>query len=255
VIARLRRTLGRPIVVGHRGAPAYAPENTLASFRRALELGADMVECDVHLTADGTPIVIHDETLDRTSDGCGPVDRAQRADVRRLDAGAWFDPSFAGERIPTLDELLDWASGRVAVAIELKGVPYPHPQLVELTVAALRRHAMLDRAALIAFDHPSLAEARRIDPNVTCGVLYACRPVDAPALAHAVGAEALLPEWSFVVAEDVAHAHAAGLVVQPWESSDAQVITSLLAAGVDGVASDRPDVARAAVDAAARESS
>jgi glycerophosphoryl diester phosphodiesterase len=109
---------------------------------------------------------------------------------------------------------------------------------------------MLDRAALIAFDHPSLAEARRLEPRVTCGVLYACRPLDAPALAHAVGAEALLPEWSFVVAEDVARAHAAGLVVQPWESSDAQVIASLLAAGVDGVASDRPDVARAVLGAA-----
>ena len=245
MIGDLRRELGRPIVVGHRGAMAYAPENTLASFEEALRRGADVIECDVHLTADGVPVVIHDETLDRTTDGRGPVSGATVAELRALDAGSWFGDAFAGARIPTLDDVLEWAKPRVPVAVELKGIPHPAPGLVERTVDALRRHGMVERAILIAFDHPILARAGVLEPRVARGALYACRPLDAPALARAVGADALLPHWSFVSPHDVAAAHAAGLSLQPWETGDAEIIAALLALGVDGIASNRPDVARA----------
>lgn len=248
MITALRKSLNRPVVVGHRGAMSYAPENTIASFQRALELGADVVEFDVHLTADGVPVVIHDTTLNRTTDGQGPVSQMHLAELRALDAGSWFSDDFAGERIPTLDEALAWAHSHLPVAVELKGTPRPVPLLVERVVEALRRHVMLERAIVISFDHPALAQARRFEPSLHSGLLYACRPVDAPALARGVGSEALLPHWSYVVADDVALAHAAGMSVQPWESSSREVISALLAAGVDGVASNRPDVARRIVE-------
>src|SRR5436309_263912 len=117
----LRRTPGAPpFIVAHRGASALAPENTLAAFRRALEAGAPAVECDVHLTADGAPIVIHDARVDRTTNGTGEVASLTLAALRALDAGGWFDPRFAGERLPTLEETLAIAAGRSRVFVELK---------------------------------------------------------------------------------------------------------------------------------------
>src|SRR5207253_2831738 len=111
-------------VIGHRGAMGHCPENTFASFERALELGADWVELDVHLTRDGALAVIHDEKVDRTTDGHGFVRDYTLADLKKLDAGSWFGPEFAAQRIPTLDEVLLWARGRhTAVDVEIKNAP------------------------------------------------------------------------------------------------------------------------------------
>src|SRR5919204_3658410 len=103
---RLREERGRVWVVGHRGAMGYCPENTMISFARAVELGADWVELDVHLTRDGALAVIHDETLERTTNGKGLVREHTLDELKRLDAGSWFAPAYAGERIPSLDEEL-----------------------------------------------------------------------------------------------------------------------------------------------------
>src|SRR5690349_24766663 len=104
MFSQIQTAPGRPLIVGHRGAMGYAPENTFASYERALVLGADAIECDVHLSADGVPIVIHDHTLDRTTDGQGPVRDRTVAELKRLDAGAWRGPEFAGQRLPTPEE-------------------------------------------------------------------------------------------------------------------------------------------------------
>src|ERR1043166_3256151 len=118
---RLRQERGRIWVVGHRGAMGHCPENTMASFERGLELGADWIELDVHLTRDGGLAVMHDETVDRTTGGHGRVQDYTLAERKRLDAGAWFGPAYAGQRVPTLDEVLDWARGRDAILdIEIK---------------------------------------------------------------------------------------------------------------------------------------
>src|SRR5215207_11286279 len=112
---RLSDERGRVWVVGHRGAMGHCPENTLASFARGLELGADWIEMDVHLSRDGAVVVIHDETLDRTTNGHGLVRDCNLAELTALDAGVWFSPAYAGERIPTLDELLAFARDRQTV--------------------------------------------------------------------------------------------------------------------------------------------
>src|SRR5688572_11167984 len=121
---RLQQERGRVWVVGHRGAMGYRPENTLASYEHALELGADWIECDVHLSRDGVPVVIHDETLDRTTNGHGLVRDHSLAELKRLDAGAWFGAEYAGERLLTLHELLEWARARdTVVDVEVKNAP------------------------------------------------------------------------------------------------------------------------------------
>lgn len=233
---------GRPLVVGHRGASGYAPENTLASFELALELGADAVELDIHLSRDSEVVVIHDERLDRTTDGSGLVAEHSLAELRRLDAGAWLDPRFVGQRIPTLDEVLAWAASRTRVAIEIKTGPIPYEGIEVRTVELLERHRMRARVLVIAFDHHVLRHLRALDADVPTGVLYHCRPIDPIPLARAVAAQVLEPHWSFVRAEDVAAAHRAGLLVSTWATSEPAALRHLIAAGVDGIATNHPDV-------------
>jgi glycerophosphoryl diester phosphodiesterase len=248
---RLNQERGRVWVVGHRGAMGYCPENTFASFERGLALGADWIELDVHLTRDGALAVIHDETLDRTTNGHGLVGEHTLAELKQLDAGSWFDPRFAGERIPTLDEVLEWARVRnTVVDIEIKNGPVLYAGIEEAVVRSLDRHGMAEQVIVISFDHRAVQRVRQIDPRVVTGVLYACRPADGGlGLAKQVRAEALLPHYAYVTAEDVRGAHDAGLAVAPWTSSDPGVLRRLIAAGVDAIGTNHLDVLRRIVDA------
>jgi glycerophosphoryl diester phosphodiesterase len=232
----------RTLVVGHRGAMAYAPENTFASFELALEQGADLIELDVHLSRDGQVVVIHDERLERTTSGQGWVGEQTAAQLQQLDAGAWFAPAYAGQRIPLLSEVLDWARGRTRLAIEIKNAPIFYAGIEARIVALLARHAMRERALVISFDHQALRRVRELDAGVLTGALYSCRPAEPLGLAAAAGAQVLEPHWSFVRAEDVAAAHAAGLKVSTWATSEPDLLRRLIAAGVDGIATNHPDL-------------
>ncbi len=240
--ARLRQERGRVRVVGHRGAMGYCPENTLASFERALELGADWIELDVHLSRDDALIVIHDETLDRTTDGHGLVRDHTLAELSSLDAGN-------GERIPTLDDVLAWARDRgTVVDIEIKNAPLFYAGIEDAVVSSVRNMNMVDNVIVISFDHAAVKRVKDIEPRIATGVLYACRPIDAGvALAHAAAADALLPQWAFVTREDVSRAHEAGLAVAPWATSDRKVVGHLIDCGVDAIATNHPDEVRRVV--------
>src|SRR5512136_1133404 len=132
---RLLRAPGAPVLrVGHRGARGHAPENTLASFDLAVEMGVSAVETDLHLSKDGEVVLIHDHTVDRTTDGHGFVKDMTLRELKQLDAGSWYDARFAGEQIPTLSELLDWARGRVGVAIEIKNGPIYYAGIAEKVI-------------------------------------------------------------------------------------------------------------------------
>jgi len=219
----------------------YAPENTMASFRKAVELGVDGIEFDVHLTADDRVVVIHDSRLDRTTDGPGQVREHTLEQIRALDAGSHFGPEFAGERVPTLEEVLIWMRERCIVDIEVKGAPQPYPGIEEHVVELLAQHQMLDRSVVVSFDHPTIKRVKALAPSLATGVLYSCRPVDPVQLARAADADALLPECSHCTAEDVERAHAAGLSVHPWVTSEPSEIRKLIAMGVDSIASNHPD--------------
>src|SRR5512136_2058667 len=147
---RLLRAPGAPVLrVGHRGARGHAPENTLASFDLAVEMGVNVVETDVHLSKDGEVVLIHDHTVDRTTNGHGFVKDLTLAELKQLDAGAWFDPRFAGEGVLTLGELLAWAHNRVGVAIEIKNGPIYYPGIAEKIIRLLEKHDMARQASLI----------------------------------------------------------------------------------------------------------
>src|SRR5260370_42619921 len=136
---------------GHRGNADECPENTLASFRSAIELDVDVIECDVHLSDDGGLAVIHDHLLDRTTDGSGLVRDYTMAELKRFDAGAWKDPRFAGERIPSLDEVLAVAKGRGGVAIEIKNLPLPYAAIENAVVRAVKEGRLVVRGVEVSF--------------------------------------------------------------------------------------------------------
>ena len=156
------------LVVGHRGAPSRAPENTLASFAAALAIGVDAIELDVHLTRDGHLVVIHDQNLARTTNGKGLVHEHSLAELMALDAGSWFGPSFAGERIPSFEETLVRIGPRVPLQVEIKGAT---EGVVEATIAALRTHDVLDSAMITSFHLHRLPLVRKLAPAAQIGAL------------------------------------------------------------------------------------
>lgn len=242
-------TQGRVAVIGHRGAPREAPENTLASFRRAFELGADAIELDVRLSRDGVPIVMHYATLERTTNGKGPVSALTLAKLRRLDAGSWFDAKFKSERIPTLDEALAIVARQaqprrvgVRMLIEIKNEPEPCAGIEDAVVAIIRQHRLERRALVISFDHEAVLRVKHHAPTITTGVLYVARPVDAVALARAANANALLPLWAYTSKALVTAAHAAGLAIVAWTVDERPVMERPIAMGVDAITSNRPDL-------------
>lgn len=166
---------GRTRVIAHRGFSGVAPENTLAAFQKAIDAGADMFELDVLLSRDGHVVVIHDDTVDRTTDGEGPVAAKSLAELKALDAGSWFDPAFAGERIPTLEEALELAQGRILVNVEIKTeavTDHVEGGIADETLALVRRLGMMDQIVISSFDPRALAHARQLEPGVKTASLY-----------------------------------------------------------------------------------
>ena len=149
--------------IAHRGASGagFAPENTLTAVEKALQIGVDLVEVDIHLTADGVPVVIHDLTVDRTTDGSGPVDTLTLAEVRKLDAGSWFDASFREERIPTLEEALDLARKRALLLIEAKT-----EEAAERAVTVIRSMRAQSHAVIQSFYGPAIRAVNRLDRRI-----------------------------------------------------------------------------------------
>lgn len=237
----------RPHIIAHRGASGEAPENTMAAFRRALAIGVDAVELDVHLSADGEPVIIHDPVLARTTDGSGLVSEHTAAALRRLDAGRWFGKPFAGERIPSLAEALDLLRS-VGVIIEIKNGPIYYPEIAARVAEVVKAsgHAAVTASS---FDHHVLPEIAALVPEVDTAVLFTARPIDPVRLARDAGARRLHPQWAFVTPDLLEGAHAAGLRVDTWTVNDVPEMARLAAAGVDGIITNFPDRLRATLAA------
>ena len=226
------------LVIAHRGASGTRPENTLVAFRRAAELGAHMIELDVQLTRDHEVVVMHDWTLDRTTDGTGAVGAITVADLRGLDAGAWFDAGFRGERVPTLAEVL--AAVALPVNVELK--PVGDDGLVERALAVVDAAGAAARVVFSSFDPSSLVRLRGRAFGARIGVLWEDAPIeDALRLAERVGARTLHVRKDAITEAVVVAARAAGLGVLGWTVNDPRDCDRLDAAGVDGVFTDFPE--------------
>lgn len=249
-----------PVILGHRGDSAHAPENSLAAFRLALAAGADGIECDAHLIASGAVVIMHDATLDATTTGAGPVSdltEAQLRDLRLRPRDRPIQPDYPDERIPTLEEVLrEFARPGVTLNVEIK--PSANSDLAE-AVARCVKDAGASRATLLSsFDvraldhlrakHPDLRRALLFPPTLLAGALVGLRlGTSWLSQASALGCEAVHPLWRLATPHAVQRAHHLGLRVTVWTVDDGQTIRRLVAAGADGLITNDPAATRRAL--------
>lgn len=227
-------------IIGHRGASGHAPENTMAAFRKAVAQGATFIETDLQLSRDAHFVAIHDDTLDRTTNGQGRVHDQTLAALRRLDAGTWFGSEFTGERIPTLEEILEFSKKNdVVFYLELK--PSGSWGGEHALIGALRESGEAARVVVISFDHAILANLRKIEPTLMTGALYDGKISDLMKSALDVGARQLVVRGDLVTPSMIEQARKHDLQVVCWTVNHPAHIRLLIAAGVDGIMSDYPD--------------
>ena len=228
------------LAIAHRGASGYAPENTLAAYRRAVAQGVTFIETDLHLTRDAHFIAVHDETVDRTTNGQGAVHQMTLAELRRLDAGSWFASEFMSERIPTLEEILEFAKKNdVVFYLELKPNGFWGGE--HALISALRGASEIARSVIISFDPAILASLRKIEPTLMTGLLYD-GSVDKPfEKALEIGARQLVVRGDLVTPNLLQQARKQDLQVVCWTVNSPAHMRMLVAAGVDGIMSDYPD--------------
>ncbi len=234
---------GRRLILGHRGAAAEAPQNTVAAFRRAMQVGADGVELDVQLSRDGQVVVIHDDTVDSVTGVSGRVAAMTLAELQALDAGRLFDAEFAGERIPTLDQALEAVGPEGIVNIELKGEGLLGDGLEREVARSVHAHRMEGRVIISSFNHLRLWRMRRLDPLLPRAMLHW---PGGPAyernlwLLPLAQPDALHPDASMVNPAYMARARRWGVRVNVWTVDDPAGAQRLLDLGVDGIITNDP---------------
>jgi glycerophosphoryl diester phosphodiesterase len=228
----------RFMVIAHRGASSYAPENTLAVFDLALQMGARQIELDVESTSDGYIVVIHDDTVDRTTNGAGPVSGHTLATLRQLDAGAWFGATFVGQRIPLFEEVLVRYKGRAHIHAEVKG---RSTYVSHHTADLIRQYQMVDHVTVTSFQTLRLEEIRGYAPELATGWLVTQVNEAILAEARALGLTQLCPRADSVTSVLVHRLHAEGFVVRAWGVSTEALMRQVVQAGADGMTVNCPD--------------
>ncbi len=233
--------------MAHRGARTHAPENTLASFGLALAQGADAIELDAKLTADGQVIVFHDSTLDRTTNGTGLVTTRTLAELRELDAGSWFSPRYQNETIPLLEEVFDAVGKKILINVELKNYTTPGDALVESVCELVVKCGLQEYVIFSSFLARNLTRARQLLPQVPRGLLAHAGWTGAWArsFGFAFGDYAALhPCIADVDAHEVQRVHRLGRLIYVWTVNQPEDMLRLKNWGVDGIFTDDPALAR-----------
>lgn len=233
--------------IAHRGASAYAPENTMAAFTKGIEMGADYIEIDVQMSKDHIPVIIHDTTLDRTTNGTGKVSDYTLKELKALDAGSWFGDEYTGETIPTFEEFLVEFGGKINILIELK-YPELHQGIEEQVANALRYHNLVkpDSIEIIiqSFNHESIKKSKELLPEVPHGVLIGkgWRKITSQQLEEfAAYADYFNPSFNIVTAELVELVHLTNMTMYAYTVRNQSEAGRLYSLGVDGIITDFPD--------------
>ena len=231
-----------PLVIAHRGASLQAPENTLRAFSLAEDLGADAIEMDAKLTADRRVVIHHDLTLERTTNGKGRVSSLRLDEIKRLDAGIKFDRSCSGERIPTLDEVIELVGHRLLFNIELTNYASPFDNLPEIVVDIVRKYKMQTRVLVSSFNPIALIRVRKIEPDMMCGLLIkSSEPRWVRELfKRLVKYEAIHPSYDLIDETFIRQSVDSGKLVNAWTINNREKIVELLGLGIDGIITDDP---------------
>jgi len=232
-----------PLVIAHRGASAEAPENTIASFELALEQGADALAFEVHLSRDEQLVVIDPFTVERTTDGAGTVADHTVRELKRLDAGTWYAPRFRGQRVQTLQEVLERFRDRTRFLIEIRGGIEVYPNIDDRLVSTLEIYEATDRALIQSLDVSTLARIRSFNPVISRAVRVIDEPLDAVITAPGP-ITALCVRWDLLTAGRVGRVRQAGLACHAWTVTDLASVPDLVTWGVSGIITDRPGLVR-----------
>lgn len=237
-----------PLVYAHRGASAYAPENTLAAFELAIQQNADVIELDVKLTADQQVVVIHDQTVNRTTNGAGRVSDFSLSDIRKLNAGYKYKDQYPQERVPTLEEVLELCKGRILLNIELSNYANPLDRLPYETDKRIKHHQLQEQIIISSFHPVTLLRFRRLEPKMPIGFL--ARSGYSGFLSRSwlgrvlVQYDALHPEKRDVNPDLINQARRSGYKVIPFTVNKPEEMKKLITLGVDGLITDDPQLAR-----------
>lgn len=234
---------GELLIYGHSGAMGYRPTNTLPAFELALEQGAHAVELDAHRSKDGHVVVVHDFTVDRTSNGTGRVNEMTLAELKALDAGSWFDEKYAGIQVPTLDEVFEAVGHKMLVNVEIKSDSQETDGVEQAVADCIARHNMQQRVIMSCFNPLALKRFRAIMPQVPLAFLFAYDvPYDTKALLGDFQYEAYHPNYMMIDADLMQQEAKQGRIVNAWTVNEVEDTLKLRDLGVHGIMTDYPDV-------------
>lgn len=237
-------SLEYPLVVAHRGGAGMAPENTLAAFRKALEVGADAIELDVRLTRDRQVVVIHDRRLERTTTGHGPVGAHTLEELKCLDAGSWYGPQFSGERVPTLIEVFEALPVYFPIYVEIKARGPGAALLAMGVINIIRRYGRWESTMVASFNPLAMAFIRAIEPRITRGYIWSGHhplPLRARWLSPMVKPHWLAPDRRTLTPELLSRFHSQGKPVAAWDLDVCTDMRRLGEIGLDAAVTDHPE--------------
>ena len=227
----------------HRGFSAAYPENTMLAFQKAYETGCHGLEMDVHLSRDGVPVILHDETVDRTTNGSGWVFDMTAAQLRELDASYRFAGQMGHNPIPTLEEVLDWAKDTgLILNLELKTNVNQYPGIEKKVIDMVCRFGMQERVILSSFNHETLLRCKALAPNIPCGALTESWIVDFDRYLAALGIECAHPEHWYLTDEHIARLKEKGIRINTWTVNDPAIMQRLIEKEVEILITNHPDV-------------
>lgn len=229
------------IRIAHRGASGITPENTLVAFRKAIEIGVDAIELDLHGTADNQIVVMHDATLDRTTNLKGLIKETTLDKIKQADAGSWFSPEFEGEPVPTLAEVLTWADKKTISVLEIKNA-----SITQLVVEKVCEMDMLNQAIIISFDYSAIKTVRSIEPRISTGWLIGSHngntcPIQLCNQLSSIGSSLLNVHHQPITPEFTYEVRRRGITLWCWTVDDIDRMRELQAYGVQGITSNLPD--------------
>lgn len=226
----------------HRGASGYYPENTMLAFKKAVELGCDGVETDVQMTSDGELVLIHDEKVDRTTDGTGFVKDYSLKALSKLSAGSWFNKEYVSETIPRVEELLAFAKDtNITINFEVKTGIVAYPGIEEKLIELINRYSMKNNVILSSFNHYSMVNCKEVDKEIKTGLLYMEGLYKPEVYCKYVGADAIHPYFYAVNSLIVKAAKRKGIKVNPFTVNEEAEMLKLIHIGVDGIITNFPD--------------
>jgi glycerophosphoryl diester phosphodiesterase len=230
--------MNRVLKIAHRGYSARYPENTLLAFEKAIDAGAHMIEFDLHLTKDGHPVVIHDDFIDRTSDGSGMVREMELAELRRFNYSYIFRDA-GHQHLPLFEEVVELAAGRIMLNIEIKNCPYRHPGIEEKIADIIVKKNMVDECIISSFDHYALAKMKELEPEIKTGMLYNAVWIHFIEEVEKLKVYSIHPHVDVADPRHLEYSEKAGIKVYPWVARDSHTVERLLeTGGVHGIMAD-----------------